>query len=115
MTSDTIRGFDRDTARLAAGVLGAVVFAALVLAAQEYHPTKANPTEEAVQAGSGRLLNANVVTRENVVAKTSNDKMASGEGSGVDHAFNKTSPQDDPSSQIEQGRLPLWFLRSLLK
>jgi hypothetical protein len=101
VTSDTIRGFDRDTARLAAGVLGAVVFAALVLAAQEYHPTKANPTEEAVQAGSGRLLNANVVTRGNVVAKTSNDKMASGEGSGVDHAFNKTSPQDDPSSQIE--------------
>ena len=101
MTSDTIRGFDRDTARLAAGVLGAVVFAALVLAAQEYHPTKANPTEEAVQAGSGRLLNANVVTRGNVVARTSNDKMASGEGSGVDHAFNKTSPQDDPSSQIE--------------
>ena len=101
MTSDTIRGFDRDTARLAAGVLGAVVFAALVLAVQEYHPTKANPTEEAVQAGSGRLLNANVVTRGNVVARTSNDKMASGEGSGVDHAFNKTSPQDDPSSQIE--------------
>jgi hypothetical protein len=101
VTSDTIRGFDRDTARLAAGVLGAVVFAALVLAAQEYHPTKANPTEEAVQAGSGRLLNANVVTRGNAVAKTSNDKMAYGEGSGVDHAFNKTSPQDDPSSQIE--------------
>ena len=101
MTSDTIRGFDRDTARLAAGVLGAVVFAALVLAAQEYHPTKANPTEKAVQAGSGRLLNADVVTRGNVVAKTSNDKMPSGEGNGVDHAFNKTSPQDDPSSQIE--------------
>jgi hypothetical protein len=100
VTSDTIRGFDRDTAWLATGVLGAVVFAALVLTVQEYHPTKVNPTEEAVQAGSGRLLNANVVTRGNVVAKTSNDKMASGEGSGVDHAFNKTSPQDDPSSQI---------------
>ena len=36
-----------------------------------------------------------------VVAKSSNGKMAPGEGSGVDHAFNKTSPQDDPSSQIE--------------
>ena len=103
MTSDTIRGFDRDTARLAAGVLGAVVFAALVLAVQEYHPTNVNPAGESVQAGSDRLLNANVVTRGNVVAKTSNDKMASGEGSGVDHAFNKTSPQDDPSSQIEPG------------
>jgi hypothetical protein len=79
VTSDTIRGFNRDTARLSAGVLGAAVFAALVLGSQEYHPTKISPTEE--QAESGRLLNANVVTRGNVVAKSSNDKMASGEGS----------------------------------
>ena len=81
--------------------LGAVVFAALVLAAQEYHPTKANPTEEAVKAGSGRLPNANVVTLGSFVAKSSNDKMASGEGNCFDHAFNKTSPEDDPFSQIE--------------
>jgi hypothetical protein len=40
VTSDTIRGFDRDTARLSAGVLGAVAFAALVLALQEHYPTK---------------------------------------------------------------------------
>jgi hypothetical protein len=40
VTSDTIRGFNRDTARLAAGVLGAVVFAALVLPLQEHYPTK---------------------------------------------------------------------------
>ncbi len=102
MTSDVIRGFNRDTAWLATGVLGAVVFAALVLAVQEYHPTKVNPTEEAVKAGSGRLPNANVVTLGSVVAKSSNDKMASGEGNGVDHAFNKTSPEDDPFSHIER-------------
>jgi hypothetical protein len=102
MTSDVIRGFNRDTAWLATGVLGAVVFAALVLAVQEYHPTKVNPTEEAVKAGSGRLPNANVVTLGSVVAKSSNDKMASGEGNGVDHAFNKASPEDDPFSHIER-------------
>ena len=96
MTSDVIRGFNRDTAWLATGVLGAIIFAALVLAVQEHHPTKVNPTEEAVQAGSDRLPNANFVTLESVVAKSSNDKMASGEGNGVDHAFNKTSLQDDP-------------------
>jgi hypothetical protein len=101
VTSDTIRGFDRDTARLSAGVLGAVVFAALVLASQEYHPTKASPTEE--QAGSGRLLNANVVTRGNVVATSSNDKMASGEGPDIDHACNETSLNDDHSLRIKPG------------
>jgi hypothetical protein len=101
VTSDTIRGFDRDTARLSAGVLSAVVFAALVLASQEYHPTKASPTE--VQAGSGRLLNVNVVTRGNVVAMSSNDKMASGEGRGIDHACNETSLNDDHSLRIKPG------------
>ena len=101
MTSDIIKGFNRDTGWLATGVLGVVVFAALVLAVQEYHPTNLNPTGEAVQAESDRLVNANVVTVGSVVAKGSNDRMALGEGSGVDHAFNKTSPRDDPSSQIE--------------
>jgi hypothetical protein len=50
VTSDTIRGFNRDTARLAAGVLGAVVFAALVLPLQEHYPTKVDRIEEAIQA-----------------------------------------------------------------
>jgi hypothetical protein len=101
VTSDIIRGFNRDTARLATGVLGAVALAALMLAVQEHQPTKASPTKETVQAGSDLLLNANLITGGSVVAKSSNDKMASGEGSGVEHAFNKTSPQDGPSSQIE--------------
>ena len=92
MTSDIIRAYNRDTARLATGVLGAVALAALMLAVQEHQPTKASPTKETVQAGSDLLLNANVITGGSVVAKSSNDKMASGEGSGVDHAFSKTSP-----------------------
>jgi hypothetical protein len=101
VTSDIIRGFNRDTARLATGVLGAVLFAAVVLAVQENHLTMLNSTKEAVKAARDPLLNANAATVESVVFKSSNDKMASGEGSGVDHAFNKASPQGDPSSQIE--------------
>jgi hypothetical protein len=72
-----------------------------VLASQEYHPTKASPTEE--QTGSGRLLNTNVVTRGNVVATSSNNKMASGEGSDIDHACNETSLNDDHSLRIKPG------------
>jgi hypothetical protein len=111
-----IRGFNRDTAWLATGVLGAIIFAALVLAVQEHHPTKVYPAKESVQAGSDRSPNANLVTLGSVVAKSSNDKMASEEGSGVNYAFNKTSPQDDPASQIEPaGTAPTPVLRSLLK
>jgi hypothetical protein len=72
-----------------------------MLAVQEYHPTNVHPTGESVQAGSDRSLNANFVIAGNMVAKSSNDKIASGEGRGVDHAYNKASPQDDPTSQME--------------
>ena len=101
MTSDKIRGFNRDTWWLATGVLGAVIFAALVLAVQEYHPTEVNPSEEAVQAGRDLLLNVRVVTAGRVVAKSSNGDTGSGEGSGTDHAIDQISPLDGPSSQIE--------------
>jgi hypothetical protein len=96
VTSEVIEGFNRDTVWLATGVLGAVVVAALLLALQE-HPTKVNPTEEAIPAGNDLSLYANEVTVGSVVAKGSNGKMASREGNGVDHAFNKTSPQDHPA------------------
>ena len=48
-TNDVIRRFNRDTGWLATGVLGAVVFAALVLAVlvQERHPKAVDLTEEA--------------------------------------------------------------------
>jgi hypothetical protein len=61
VTSDIIKGFNRDTVWLATGVLGSLVFAALMLAVQEYHPTNVHPTGESVQAGIDRSLNANFV------------------------------------------------------
>jgi len=51
-TDDVLRSFHRDTARLAAGILGAVVCAALVLAAaliQEGHPKVVDQPKEETQ------------------------------------------------------------------
>ena len=105
-TSDVIRRFNRDTAWLATLVVGAVVFAALVLAVlvQERHPKAADLTEEARQAEGDLLLNANPATRFTVVdlnGKSSTGKMTSGQATSVDHAFTEISPQENPSSQME--------------
>jgi len=84
VTSDIIKGFNRDTGWLATGVLCSVVFAALVLAVQEYHPTNVTPTGESVQAGGDRLPDANIVITGSVVAESSKDEVPSGEESGID-------------------------------
>ena len=52
VTSDVISRFNRDTWWLAAGVLGTVIFAALMVAVQEYH-------RKATEAERDLLLNAN--------------------------------------------------------
>jgi len=81
---------------LATGVLGTVVFAALVLAFQERRP-------KATQAERNLLLNANPATVADPVAKncSSNGKMTAGPGSSVDHVFTKNPLQEIPSSQME--------------
>ena len=52
MTGDVIKGYNRDTAWLATGVLGAVVLAALMLAVEERQP-------KATQGERDLLPNAN--------------------------------------------------------
>jgi hypothetical protein len=96
VTGDVIKGYNRDTAWLATGVLGAVVLAALVLAIEERQP-------KATQAERDLLPNANSATVESVVAKSShsNGKMTTESGSSVDHAFTETPPQEIPSLQME--------------
>ena len=96
MTGDVIKGYNRDTAWLATGVLGAVVLAALMLAVEERQP-------KATQAERDLLPNANSATVESVVAKSShsNGKMTTESGSSVDHAFTETPPQEIPSLQME--------------
>ena len=96
MTGDVIKGYNRDTAWLASGVLGAVVLAALMLAVQERQP-------KATQVERDLLPNAKTATVESVVAKSynSNGKMTPGPGSSVDLASTETSLQETPSSQTE--------------
>ncbi len=96
MTRDTIGRFNRDAVWLATGVLGTVVFAALVIVVQECQP-------KATEAERDLLLNANPATLASVVAKSSssNGKMTAGPGSSVDHAFTETPLQEIPSSQTE--------------
>jgi hypothetical protein len=104
-TNDVIRSFNRDTGWLASGVLGAVVFAAFVLAVlvQERHPKAADPTEEARQAEGDLLLNANPPTRFTVdlYGKRSIGKMTSGPATSVHHAFTEILPKENLSSQME--------------
>jgi hypothetical protein len=61
VTSDVIRSFNRDTLWLAVGVLGSVVFAALVLVVLEHQ-------SKAVQGERDRLLYANPVWLQTVLA-----------------------------------------------
>ncbi len=96
VTSDTISKFNRDTAWLAAGVLGTVVFAALVLAVQERQP-------HATQGQRGSFLNAEPATAASVDAKSSTSKMTPAQETSVVHDFNEDSPHEIPSEQTEPG------------
>jgi uncharacterized protein involved in copper resistance len=93
---DTISRFNRDTVWLAVGVLGIMVFAAVVLAIQERHA-------KATQADRHFLLNLDSASLGSAVANSSNadGKMTPGPGSSVDHAFTETPVQEIPSSQME--------------
>jgi hypothetical protein len=96
LTGDVIRNFNRDTAWLATGVVGAVVLAALMLALEERKPS-------ATQVERGLLPNASSATVESAVAKSSNSngKMTSRPGSNIYPTFTDPPLQEIPSSEIE--------------
>ena len=96
MIRDTISRFNRDTLWLATGVVGTVVFAALVLAVEEWRP-------DATQAERGLLLNANPATAGSAVARSSksDSKMTPGRGSSDDQAFAETSLPEISSAQAK--------------
>ena len=105
-TSDVIRSFNRDTARLAMLVVGVLVLAVLVLAAlvQEHHPKAANLTEEARQAEDDFLLNSNPATRFTVVdlnGKSSTGKMTWKQATSPNRSFTEICPQENPSPRME--------------
>jgi hypothetical protein len=98
VTGDTISKFNRDTVWLTTGVLGTVVFAALVLVIQECQP-------KATQAQRDLLPKATLDRAGGVLAESSgsNGKMTAGQGSSVDHAFTENSIDEIPTSQTEPG------------
>ena len=93
MTGDVIRGYNRDTAWVATGVLGAVVLAAIMLAVHEHQ-------SNATQAKRDLLLNASPATVASLIAQSSNSngKMTSGSGSSVDHTFTEPPLEKTPTS-----------------
>ena len=110
-TSDVLRRFDRDTWRVATGVLGGVIISALVLAVlvQEPHPEADDLTKVPRQAEGDLLLNANSATLFTVKGlneMSSTGEMTSGEASSVDHAFTEISPHANPSSQMAAAASP---------
>jgi hypothetical protein len=98
VTSDTISKFNRDTVWLTTGVLGTVVFAALVLVIQKCQP-------KAAQAQRDLLPKTDLHRAGSVLAESSgsNGKMTTGQGSSVDHAFTEHSIDGIPTSQTEPG------------
>ena len=91
-TNAIIRRFNRDTVWLATGVLGALVFAALVLAilVQERQPKTVDPADSATLFKDMGLS-----------GKRSTGKITSGQAANANLAFTKISPQEIPSSQME--------------
>ena len=97
---DMISRFNRDTVWLATGVLGTVVFAALVLAVEEWRPDATN---------RGLLSNANPATAGSAVARSSksDSKMTPGQRSSDDQAFAETSLPEISSAQAKPaGSIP---------
>ena len=102
--TDVIRRFNRNTAWLATGLLSSVVFAALVLTVQEWHPKAADQGEEERPTRGDLLLNANLGTLSKIVslsAESSKSEITSGQATSVDHVFTAISPQENPPPPME--------------
>jgi hypothetical protein len=104
-TNDVIRRFNRDTRRLAALVVGAVVSAALLMLAVlalDCHPKAVELTDETVPARVEPLLNANAASltkAEGLKGKKTTGGVTSGQESSVDHPSTEFSPKENASSQ----------------
>jgi hypothetical protein len=87
---NAIRRFNRHTAWLATGVLGSVIFAALVLAVQE-HPKAAGHANQDSQTSDATGLSAGSSDRESTT----------GQATSVNHSSTVTSPQKNPFAWME--------------
>jgi hypothetical protein len=88
-THEVIRRLNRDTTWVATGLLGAVIFATLVLALLECHPKAHDLTKEARQTTGSVSLNANPSALGNVAGSNgqSTNEITSRQATRVDHGF----------------------------
>jgi hypothetical protein len=94
VTSDTISRFNRDTVWLATGVLGTVIFAALVLAVQDHQPN-------VTQADRNRWLNASPA-RDSIaipIGSYVNGEITPEPENSVDQEFAANRLQEIPSQR----------------
>ena len=84
-----MRRFNRDTMVVATGLLGTVIFAAVVLAVQEHHPLPAEVAEKSMQTSGKVLPNANPVKLPEVAGLSgkSTDTMSSNQATSFNDGF----------------------------
>jgi hypothetical protein len=102
--SNVIRKFNRDTAFLAAGLLGSVIFAALVLGLQDWNSKTAHPVKEQRQTDVDALVNGDHGTLPKAAvlnAENSTGEINLRQTTSVHQAFVGIPPQENPSLAIE--------------
>jgi hypothetical protein len=103
-TNEVLRRFNRETEWLATGILGTLIFAALILATliQGGQPKAVDQAKEERQTIGNALVNANPDTLCKAVglnAASSTGEITSGQATSVDPGF--TSSRETPFPQIE--------------
>ena len=92
--NEVIKRFNRNTTWVATGLLGCVVFAALIVALQERHAKPYNFREEARQATVDPLVNANPTAISDIVVSNekSTAEIASRQATSVDRGLTPNQP-----------------------
>jgi hypothetical protein len=96
-TRNVMRRFNRNTMWVATGLLGTVIFAALVLAVQEHDPVPAEVAEKAMQTSGEVLPNAYPVALSEVVGLSGKNtgEISSAQARSVDDGFTPEINHDD--------------------
>jgi hypothetical protein len=108
---NVMRAFNRNTMCVAAGLLGTVIFAAMVLAVLEHHPLPVEVVQKGGAKDGGVLPNASPVALSEVLdsSRKNTDEISSGRETSVDNGFtSKTSRSDvKPDGSVSSPAQPL--------
>jgi hypothetical protein len=100
-----MRRFNRNTMVVATGLVGTVIFAALVLAVQEHHLMPAEVAEKTIQISGQVLPNANPVKLPEVVGLSgkSTDKMSSEQATSFDDGLTPEMNHSNLKANVSSG------------